>query len=106
MSIAGDTSDENGEERDEVLHSLEASFGPFAQRLRSTDHDERGPEPGRTHGSTQATASFPGSTVPAVFRVHATAYTAPTEQFLRSAPHSFAERPAVRHGCTDLEPPG
>lgn len=91
--------------RDEVLYSLEASFGPYAQRLRPTDHDEHWPEPGLTYGSAQATASCPSSTVPAVFRIHATAYAAPTEQFLRSALHTFAERSAVRRGCTDLELP-
>lgn len=90
--------------RDEVLYSLEASFGPYAQRLRSAD-DEHWPEPGLTHGSAQATASCPNSAVPAVFRIHATAYAAPTEQFLRSALHAFAKRSAVRHGCTDVQLP-
>ncbi|OMI86597.1 hypothetical protein ACGH52_28235 [Streptomyces sp. BBFR25] len=91
--------------RDEVLYSMEASFGPYAQRLRSADHDEPWPEPGLTHDSATATASCPGSTVPAVFRIHATVYAAPTEQFLRSALHTFAERSAARHGCTGLELP-
>ncbi|CAL9590704.1 hypothetical protein LMJ38_32540 [Streptomyces sp. R1] len=91
--------------RDEVLYSLEASFGPYAQRLRSADHDEHWPEPGITHGSAQATASCSDGTVPAVFRIRATVYAAPTEQFLRSALRTFAERSAVRHGCTNLELP-
>ncbi|MFG3112566.1 hypothetical protein [Streptomyces tendae] len=88
--------------RDEVLYSMEASFGPYAQRLRSADHDEPWPEPGLTHDSATATASCPGSTVPAVFRIHATVYAAPTEEFLRQALHTFAERSAARHGCTGL----
>ncbi|MFD5653299.1 hypothetical protein [Streptomyces sp. NPDC127039] len=91
--------------RDEVLYFMEASFGPFAQRLRSTDHDQHGPDAGLTHDSATATASCPGSTVPAVFRIHATSYAAPTEQFLRSALHTFAERSAARHGCTGLNLP-
>ncbi|WP_108990286.1 hypothetical protein [Streptomyces coelicoflavus] len=91
--------------RDEILYSMEASFGPYAQRLRPADHDEQWPEPGLTHDSATATASCPGSTVPAVFRIHATVYAAPTEQFLRSALRTFAERSAARHGCTDLELP-
>jgi hypothetical protein len=92
-------------ERDEVLYSMEAAFGPYAQRLRSADHDRHGPGPGLTHNSATATASCPGSTVPAVFRIHATSYAAPTEQFLRSALHTFAERSAARHGCTGLDLP-
>ena len=92
--------------RDEVLYSLEASFGPYAQRLRPSDHDEHWPEAGLTLDSATATASCPGSSVPAVFHIHATAYAAPTKQFLRSALHAFAARSADRHGCTDLELPG
>ncbi|AIV33887.1 hypothetical protein ACI3K5_15390 [Streptomyces sp. MPA0124] len=94
--------------RDEVLYSLEAQLGPYAQCLRSADHDEHWPEPGITHGSAQATASRPNSSVPAVFRIHrihATVYAAPAEQFLRSALHTFAERLAVRHGFANLELP-
>ncbi|MEU7403735.1 hypothetical protein [Streptomyces sp. NPDC044948] len=93
------------EARDEVLYSLEASFGPYAQRLRPADHEDDGPEPALTRGSATATASCPGSSVPAVFRIDATVYAAPTKQFLRSALHAFAERSAARHGCTGLELP-
>lgn len=89
--------------REEVLYSLEASFGPYAQRLGPTGHDGHRPEPGLTHTGATATASCPGSTVPAVFRVHATVYAAPTQEFLRSALRTFAERSAARHGCTGLE---
>lgn len=92
-------------ERNEILYSMEASFGPFAQRLRSAVHDRHGPEADLTRDSATATASCPGSTVPAVFRIHATSYAAPTEQFPRSALRTFAERSAARHGCTGLDLP-
>ncbi|MFJ8546247.1 hypothetical protein ACIRFH_30455 [Streptomyces sp. NPDC093586] len=94
-------------ERDEVLYSLEAAFGPYAQRLRpNVGHDEHWPQPGLTHDSARATASCPDSAVPAVFSIHATVYAAPTQEFLRSALRTFAERSAARHGCTGVRLPG
>ncbi|MCG8964755.1 hypothetical protein [Streptomyces sp. CL12-4] len=93
--------------RDEVVYSLNASFGPYAQRLRpEAGDDEDWPQPGMTRDSATATATCPGSTVPAVFRIDATVYAAPTREFLASALRAFAERSAGRHGCTGLRLPG
>ncbi|MFD8201554.1 hypothetical protein [Streptomyces sp. NPDC059701] len=93
--------------RDEVLYSLNASFGPYAQRLRpDAGDDEDWPQPRLTRDSALATATCPGSTVPAVFSIGATVYAAPTREFLASALHTFAERSAKRHGCTGLRLPG
>ncbi|MEU3661917.1 hypothetical protein AB0E77_19510 [Streptomyces sp. NPDC032940] len=62
--------------RDEVLYSLDAAFGPYAQRLRpeAGGDDPDWPQPGITRDSARATASCPGSTVPAVFSIDATVY--------------------------------
>ncbi|MFD7283600.1 hypothetical protein ACFV80_43075 [Streptomyces sp. NPDC059862] len=93
--------------RDEALYYLSASYGPYAQRLRSAT-DEPGSlneDSGVSHGLAWATAACPGE-ARAIFRIYATEYAAPTKSFLLSALRTFAERSAARHGCTDMKLPG
>ncbi|MBZ9641366.1 hypothetical protein [Streptomyces sp. PSKA30] len=93
-------------ERDEEVYYLSASYGPYAQRLRSAT-DEPGSlnaDAGISRDRAWATASCPDM-ARAIFRISATVYAAPTKSFLKSALKAFAERSAARHGCTDLKLP-
>lgn len=91
---------------EEALYHLEAAFGPYAQRLRSSAD-----EPGALNAGTgvsnhmaRATAACPGSPR-AIFSIYATEYAYPQKNFLVTALRAFAERSAARHGCTDLKLP-
>ncbi|MFF7738653.1 hypothetical protein [Streptomyces sp. NPDC007984] len=90
----------------ERLYVLEAAFGPYAQRLRSTT-DETGSmnaSAGLGRNMAWATAACPGS-ARAIFSIYATEYADPRKPFLIKSLHAFAERSAARHGCTDLRLP-
>ncbi|MEU1277276.1 hypothetical protein [Streptomyces sp. NPDC005805] len=94
-----------GDGRD--LYRLTASFGPFAQRLR-TDPPRPGSlnaDSGRTGDVAWATAACPGTSVRAVFSIDPQQSAAPAPGFLRSALKGFAERAAKARGCTDLRLP-
>lgn len=90
---------------DEVaLYQLEAAFGPYAQRLRSSA-DEPGalnPDTGVNRDRAWATAACPGSPR-AIFTIYATEYADPKKSFLLTSLRAFAERSAARHGCKDLK---
>ncbi|MEV3923036.1 hypothetical protein [Actinomadura coerulea] len=96
-----------------AAYYLQANYGPYAQRLRTTRYD--GGHGGDGYGlqadsgidpsSAWATARCPGHTARALFFVNATEYAAPTKPFLRAALRAFAGRAAERHGCTDLRLP-
>jgi hypothetical protein len=93
--------------RDEALYYLSASYGPYAQALRSAT-DKPGSlneDSGLSGDHAWATAACPGQ-ARAAFTIHATVYAAPTNSFLLSALRTFAERSAARHGCTDVKLPG
>ncbi|MET9552185.1 hypothetical protein [Streptomyces sp. NPDC006645] len=94
----------------EPLLNLEASFGPFAQRLRSDDSDigtfKR--SAGGAEGSYWATARCPGDGPRAVFRIAPAEYVhidKAADAFAREALVAFAESRAEQHGCTDLRLP-
>ncbi|MEU0111566.1 hypothetical protein ABZ313_40335 [Streptomyces sp. NPDC006251] len=92
--------------RSERLYVLEAAFGPYAQRLRSTA-DEPGAmnaHAGLRLDMAWATAACPGS-ARAIFTIYATEYADPRKTFLVKSLRAFAERSATRHGCTDLRLP-
>ncbi|WSQ12183.1 hypothetical protein OG604_32935 [Streptomyces sp. NBC_01231] len=88
-------------------YHLDASFGPFAQRLRtaSDDLDGMNGNAGIEHNRAWGTASCPGTAVRALFSIEATQYAAPTKSTLLSSLRPFAERSAARRGCTDVELP-
>ncbi|MEV2217935.1 hypothetical protein AB0H86_42015 [Streptomyces sp. NPDC050997] len=86
---------------------LDASFGPFAQRLRTTSDDLDGMNgnAGIEDDMAWGTASCPGTAVRALFSIEATQNAAPTKSTLLSSLRPFAERSAARHRCTDVELP-
>jgi hypothetical protein len=91
---------------EEALYHLEAAFGPYAQRLRSSA-DEPGAlnaDTGLSRDLAWATAACPGAPR-AIFSIYATEYVDPQKSFLITALRAFAERSAARHGCTDLKLP-
>ncbi|MEU2286444.1 hypothetical protein ABZ614_31715 [Streptomyces sp. NPDC013178] len=92
--------------RDEPLYYLKASFGPYAQGLRSTtdEPDALNADTGVSRHQAWATAACPGASR-AVFSIYATEYADPQQSFLLSALRAFAEQSAVRHGCTDVKLP-
>ncbi|MFD7438978.1 hypothetical protein [Streptomyces sp. NPDC059861] len=93
---------------DEALYYLSASYGPYAQALRSaTDEGNSLNAFTGTSGDRareRATASCADG-VRAIFRISTTVYAAPTKSLLLSALKTFAERSARKHGCTDVELP-
>ncbi|MGW2177472.1 hypothetical protein ACWCXX_05110 [Streptomyces sp. NPDC001732] len=92
--------------RDEEPYWFEASFGPYAQRLRTSDdapdgyHRDAGTDLHRAWASAAC-----GDGPRALFVVNDTEYAAPPRGCLRTALRAFAENTARRHGCTDLELP-
>ncbi|MEU2129788.1 hypothetical protein [Streptomyces sp. NPDC018352] len=93
--------------RDEELYWFGAAFGPYAQRLRTSDDDESGGyhgDAGADRHSAWASAEC-GTGPRALFTVNDTEYAAPPHGYLRTALRAFAERAARRHGCTDLRLP-
>ncbi|GCB49548.1 hypothetical protein [Streptomyces sp. NL15-2K] len=92
--------------RSEPLYWLDASFGPFAQGLRSATDEPFAvnTDAGLERDSAWATAACPGA-ARAIFRISATVYADPRKGFLTTALRAFAERSAKQHGCTDLKLP-
>ncbi|WP_405720200.1 hypothetical protein [Streptomyces sp. NBC_00046] len=92
--------------RNEELYWFEASFGPYAQSLRTSDDETSGyhDDAGADRHSAWASAEC-GTGPRALFAVNDTEYAAPTRGYLRTALRAFAERAAQRHGCTDLKLP-
>jgi hypothetical protein len=89
------------------LYYLDASFGPYAQRLRTASYDPDGLNGNAGIGKKRAwaTASCPGTAVRALFSIEATVYSLRTKSVLLSTLSAFAERSAARHGCTDVKLP-
>lgn len=94
----------------EPLLNLEAAFGPFAQRLRSSDSDvgtfKR--EAGGAEGFYWASAECPDDGPRAVFWVDPAEYVhidKAANTFAKEALVAFAESRAKQHGCTDLKLP-
>ncbi|MFD5500211.1 hypothetical protein ACFWJS_10880 [Streptomyces sp. NPDC127061] len=93
--------------RDEELYWFGAAFGPYAQRLRTSDDGDSGGyrgDAGTDRHSAWASAAC-GKGPRALFTVNDTEYAAPPRGYLRTALRAFAERAAQRHGCTDLKLP-
>jgi hypothetical protein len=86
---------------------LDASFGPYAQRVRTVaaDPDSMNGNAGIKDGRAWATAACPGTSVRALFSINATVCSVRTKSILLSSLDAFAERSAVRHGCTGLKLP-
>lgn len=92
------------------LLTLEAAFGPYAQRLRG--HDPYGDTfkhgAGGAEGSYWATARCPGYGPRAVFRIDPASeldVDNRVDEFAGEALAAFAERRVRQHGCTDLTLP-
>jgi hypothetical protein len=92
--------------RDEELYWFEASFGPYAQRLRTSDdgpvghHGDAGADLHRAWASAAC-----GDGPRALLVVNDMEYAAPSRGYLRTALRAFAEKTARRHGCTNLALP-
>lgn len=93
--------------RDEDLYHLEAAFGPYAQRLRSTPSEAGGlnRDAGSDRNRAWATAKCPGYGPRALFTITTTEYAYPEGDFLRESLDAFAKRSAKQHRCTDLKLP-
>jgi hypothetical protein len=102
MCVLGETG-----ERDEVLYYMEATFGPYAQGLRSATDEpfSINTNSGFARDRAWATASCPGTPARAIFRIWTTEYAYPTKDFLLPSLRAFAERSTARRGCTDLKLP-
>ncbi|MFD7496522.1 hypothetical protein ACFV8T_29750 [Streptomyces sp. NPDC059832] len=92
--------------RDEELYWFDAAFGPYTQRLRTSEDGPGGYRGDAGADRHSAWASAVCGTGPrALFTVNDTEYAAPPRGYLRTALRAFAERAAQRHGCTDLKLP-
>ncbi|MFG3529875.1 hypothetical protein ACGF8B_24435 [Streptomyces sp. NPDC047917] len=89
--------------RYEELYWFEASFGPYAQSLRTPDDGYWGDAGSDRHSAWASAACGRGPR--ALFTVNDTEYASPSRGYLRTALRAFAERAAQRHGCTDLKLP-
>ncbi|WP_314412660.1 hypothetical protein [Streptomyces sp. DSM 40484] len=99
----------------EARFALDAWFGPFAQRLRSTSDEEKdGQQYNRTAGSDPsgvwASAKCPGFSARALFTINpdpkVSIDTAAQRDVAEDLLTGFAQASAARHHCTDLRLPG
>ncbi|MEU9183958.1 hypothetical protein AB0D14_05200 [Streptomyces sp. NPDC048484] len=102
-----------GKVHGEARYSLDAWFGPFAQRLRSASDEEKdGQQYNRTAGSddsgTWASAKCPGFSARALFTldVYVQPGAAAPRDLVEDLLTGFAQASAKRHHCTDLQLPG